>query len=62
LTLWDLVFGTFFHPKERGAPAAMGLLPPRHTTGYVDDLVYPFKELAKERRGASTAEPTPEKA
>ena len=42
---WDLVFGSWFHPKDRMPPADIGLVDqPDFPTDYVGRLLSPFRE------------------
>lgn len=41
LIIWDLVFGTYFHPRDRHVDA-IGLLNPAYPTHYLGQLTAPF--------------------
>lgn len=48
LIVWDLVFGTFYHPKDRSV-GEVGLLNPDYPQDYLGQLVAPFgtRDLSK---------------
>jgi sterol desaturase/sphingolipid hydroxylase (fatty acid hydroxylase superfamily) len=44
LTVWDVVFGTFFLPHDREPPTAIGIADlPDFPAGYLDQLAAPFR-------------------
>ena len=44
LILWDIVFGTFFHPRDRDASEAVGLSNmPDFPRDYLGQILSPFK-------------------
>jgi sterol desaturase/sphingolipid hydroxylase (fatty acid hydroxylase superfamily) len=44
LTVWDVVFGTFFLPRNREPPAAIGIADlPHFPAGYLAQLAAPFR-------------------
>ncbi len=54
LILWDIVFGTRYLPSDREPPEAVGMAgPPGFPTGYVGNLLAPFRWRRLERAGAS---------
>jgi sterol desaturase/sphingolipid hydroxylase (fatty acid hydroxylase superfamily) len=55
LIVWDLVFGTFFLPRDRPGPAAIGIHGlPGYPVGYLAQLAAPFR-WARTRREAAAA-------
>jgi sterol desaturase/sphingolipid hydroxylase (fatty acid hydroxylase superfamily) len=56
LLVWDLAFGTFFLPRDREPPAAIGIADmPRFPTGYLAQLAAPFRwaRLPRVRAGST---------
>lgn len=44
IILWDIVFGTFFHPRDRDASEAVGLSNmPDFPRDYLGQILSPFK-------------------
>jgi ornithine lipid hydroxylase len=55
LLVWDQVFGTYFMPRDRGAPAAIGIADmPDFPPGYLDQLASPFRWDAVRAKAAGT--------
>lgn len=53
LILWDLVFGTFFLPRDREPPSAIGIpAMPRFPTNYLAQLASPFRWQQVQRESA----------
>lgn len=51
VVIWDLIFGTYFKPKDRRPPAKIGItdvMPAR----FVDQLLYPFRRAYYRKRAA----------
>ncbi|MCA3746913.1 MAG: sterol desaturase family protein [Phenylobacterium sp.] len=45
--VWDLVFGTYFHPKSR-VVETLGLLDPAYPRGFWQQLYAPFRRVARD--------------
>lgn len=54
LTVWDVVFGTYFLPRDRRMPAAIGIADlPAFPGGYLAQLASPFRWQSVKQEAAA---------
>jgi len=54
LIVWDLVFGTFYLPRDREPPTAIGVADlPRFPRGYLAQLAAPFRWTRVQREAGA---------
>ncbi|MEI9932972.1 MAG: sterol desaturase family protein [Rhizomicrobium sp.] len=57
ISFWDVLFGTVFLPRNR-VPQVYGISDPM-PSGYVDQLIHPFRRKAAESAGTAAIAPAP---
>lgn len=51
LPLWDIIFGTFYYPKDSDGPKEVGLSSEQtnHPTSIIGGIIYPFRQFFKKQ-------------